>query len=193
MTSFSPLFQEQNNQWSDSWTKFFTEQRIGDMVKRINASGKDSELIKFECQMKEKVYPLLFEAVDSSFKPSIIHGDLWSGNSGVVEDIPIIFDPSSYYAHNEMELGIMNMFGGYTKEFFDSYHEVIPKMEPYYEERIKCYELYHHLNRESLPLFWLLNDDPFSFVLLLNLYLLSLNLKMLSCSAVGTEEEPFKS
>ncbi|GAC93870.1 fructosamine-3-kinase [Pseudozyma hubeiensis SY62] len=43
-------------------------------------------------------------------------------------------------------LGIMNMFGGFTQDFFDAYHEVIPRTEPYYNERLRLYELYHHLN-----------------------------------------------
>lgn len=40
----------------------------------------------------------------------------------------------------------MNMFGGFTQDFFEAYHEVIPRTEPYYKERLRLYELYHHLN-----------------------------------------------
>lgn len=77
---------------------------------------------------KLRVYPLIFnDEAMRSVRPSIIHGDLWSGNSGTDHDTgePIIFDPSSSYSHNEAELGIMRMFGGYTSDFFDSYHEVV--------------------------------------------------------------------
>lgn len=42
-----------------------------------------------------------------------------------------------------VRLGIMLMFGGFTAEFFDAYHKVIPRVEPHYNERIKLYELYH--------------------------------------------------
>lgn len=121
------------------------------MITRIDEQGKDSELMKLQCKMKEVVYPLLFENLESKFKPSLVHGDLWSGNSGVDQENGevIIFDPSSCYAHNEFELGIMHMFGGYNSQFFDAYHQVIPRLQPYYDERIKCYELYHHLNREK--------------------------------------------
>ena len=35
---------------------------------------------------------------------------------------------------------------GFTDEFFDTYHLIHPRSEPYYDERVKLYELYHHLN-----------------------------------------------
>lgn len=49
-------------------------------------------------------------------------------------------------------LGIMNMFGGFTQDFFDAYHEVIPKAEPHYSERLRLYELYHQYvaNQQAL-------------------------------------------
>ncbi|PWN89337.1 Ketosamine-3-kinase, partial [Acaromyces ingoldii] len=136
---------EQDNTWTASWPEFWADRRIGDLVRR---SG-DAELAKLEVQLREKVYPLIFnDEAMRSVRPSIIHGDLWSGNSGTDHDTgePIIFDPSSSYSHNEAELGIMRMFGGYSSDFFDSYHEVMPKAQPYYAERIEMYEAYHHLN-----------------------------------------------
>jgi len=95
------------------------------------------------------VYPLLFnQEAMKNVRPAIIHGDLWSGNAGTDEESgqPIIFDPSSSYSHNEAELGIMKMFGGYGNDFFDAYHRMIPKAQPYYNERQEMYEAYHHLN-----------------------------------------------
>jgi protein-ribulosamine 3-kinase len=94
--------------------------------------------------------------------------DLWSGNASRNEETgqPVIFDPCAYYAHNvrsfhtrspvftsrrqEMELGMMRLFGGFTKACFDAYHQVIPRMEPHYEERQQLYLLYHQLNHVYL-------------------------------------------
>ena len=37
-------------------------------------------------------------------QPVLLHGDLWSGNISQSEDgDPVIFDPASYYGHNEAE------------------------------------------------------------------------------------------
>ena len=105
---------------------------------------RDRILTKIVCSL-HRVYPVLLAPLEGKVKPSILHGDLWSGNAGTVANSgePAIFDPSSYYGHNEAELGIMNMFGGFTQDFFDAYHEAIPRTEPYYNERLRLYELYH--------------------------------------------------
>ncbi|BGP47594.1 hypothetical protein JCM10450v2_003459 [Rhodotorula kratochvilovae] len=83
-------------------------------------------------------------------KPSILHGDLWSGNARYSKNrnAPITFDPSSYYGHSEADLGITCMFGGFTPAFYQRYHELVPKTEPAdeYEQRMQLYEVYHHLN-----------------------------------------------
>jgi protein-ribulosamine 3-kinase len=65
---------------------------------------------------------------------------------------PITFDSSACYAHSEFELGIMKMFGGFGREFLEEYHRYAPKTEPVeeYEDRVKLYELYHHLNHYAM-------------------------------------------
>lgn len=40
--------------------------------------------------------PQWFEDIDP-IKPSILHGDLWSGNIGTVDGEPSAFDPAVYY------------------------------------------------------------------------------------------------
>ena len=90
-----------------------------------------------------------------------MHGDLWSGNAGkgLLDSIDptngpqdVIFDPSACYAHNEYELGIMKMFGGFGGGFLTRYHQLCPKTEPVgeYSDRVALYELFHHLNHYAL-------------------------------------------
>lgn len=78
-------------------------------------------------------------------RPSLLHGDLWSGNAGQTPDGVAIFDPASFYGHHEYDLGIASMFGGFGKRFYDSYFEEIPK-QPGFEKRLQLYELFHYLN-----------------------------------------------
>ena len=119
----------------------------------------------------------------------LLHGDLWvsgkrtlsspgslgkaqAGNTGTdnLTGEPIIFDPSSYFGHNESEyarcllyrrsavncfrcsLAIARMFSGFSQSFFTTYHEHLPKTEPVeeYELRGALYELYHYLNHTVL-------------------------------------------
>lgn len=43
---------------------------------------------------------------DIEIRPSLLHGDLWSGNIGTAEGNPSIFDPATYWGHHEAEWGV---------------------------------------------------------------------------------------
>jgi len=56
--------------------------------------------------MLGKVIPRLLRPMETggrSIKPALVHGDLWCGNAAVdtQTDRPLIYDPASFYAHNE--------------------------------------------------------------------------------------------
>ncbi|WWC73403.1 uncharacterized protein I206_107370 [Kwoniella pini CBS 10737] len=135
---------KQNNEFTENWEEFFRDKRLGDLINRI----EDSTINKEWEIMKEKTIPILLRSFNPPPKPVVLHGDLWSGNKGfdLISKSVVIFDPACYFGHNEADLGITHMFGGFTKDFYDSYHSIHPKSKPYYEERQKLYELYHHLN-----------------------------------------------
>ncbi|WVQ75264.1 hypothetical protein IAR50_004877 [Cryptococcus sp. DSM 104548] len=137
---------EQNNSWTEDWEAFWRDQRLGFLVNKIG----DKQLSSLFEQLKAKAIPLLLApgSFSPAPKPVINHGDLWSGNAGYDETTsqPVIFDPASYWGHNESDLGVTHMFGGFNAEFYDEYHKVHPRSEPHYDERQKLYELYHHLN-----------------------------------------------
>ncbi|KAF2275866.1 Ketosamine-3-kinase [Westerdykella ornata] len=154
----------QDNSYKESWADFYAENRLRFILRRAEKSnGSDKELHTLVEATASKVVPRLIG--DSHLNngkgvtPVVVHGDLWSGNasvgtigskSGEPEDV--VFDPSACYAHNEYELGIMKMFGGFGGSFLKEYHELCPKTEPVeeYEDRVKLYELYHHLNHYAL-------------------------------------------
>lgn len=135
---------QMDNTWTDTWQSFYADRRIGDMIRRIG----DSQLSAVEQDLRKYVYPLLLDTL-GDVKPVILHGDAWSGNvAWTPKGSGILFDPSSWYGHNEADLGITHCFGGFTKAFYDGYHSVLPKAEPaeYYDERIELYKLFHWLN-----------------------------------------------
>ncbi|KAM0754328.1 Ketosamine-3-kinase [Meredithblackwellia eburnea MCA 4105] len=135
---------EQDNTQEDTWAKFYSKRRIENILRRIG----DDELSAVGAALVERVIPRLLENVD--VRPSLLHGDLWSGNVAFSKNNkgPFTFDPASYYGHSEADLGITHMFGGFTSAFYSRYHEVIPRSHPVeeYEQRMWLYELYHHLN-----------------------------------------------
>ncbi|KAL7424825.1 hypothetical protein Q5752_000509 [Cryptotrichosporon argae] len=134
----------QDNTWADDWETFFRDRRLGDLVERM----ADVQVADEWERLKTRAVPLLLHAFDPPARPVILHGDLWSGNVGVDARTgrPVAYDPASYYGHGEADLGITHMFGGFSDAFYDAYHAVHPRSAPYYAERQKLYELYHHLN-----------------------------------------------
>lgn len=154
----------QDNSYKTSWAEFYAENRLMCILRQAEKNqGKKNDLRKLVEDTASKVVPrLLGDRHLNNGKgvtPVVVHGDLWSGNAGVgsigtdqgdPEDV--VFDSSACYAHNEYELGIMKMFGGFDSAFFKEYHELCPKSEPVeeYEDRVKLYELYHHLNHYAM-------------------------------------------
>jgi protein-ribulosamine 3-kinase len=127
------------------------------------SNGTEKELHNLVETTASKVVPRLLGDdhlnTGKGVTPVVVHGDLWSGNAsaGTIgsqggEPEEVVYDPSACYAHSEYELGIMKMFGGFGGSFLKDYHELCPKTEPVkeYEDRVKLYELYHHLNHYAL-------------------------------------------
>ena len=81
--------------------------------------------------------------------PSLIHGDLWSGNYLNTTGAPALIDPACYYADREMELAMMKLFGGFSVSVWNAYLEAFP-LPPGWQQRIRLYQLYHVLNHYLL-------------------------------------------
>ncbi|MFW6199926.1 MAG: fructosamine kinase family protein [Gemmatimonadota bacterium] len=75
--------------------------------------------------------------------PSLLHGDLWSGNvyPGPRGE-PVLIDPAVYRGHGEVDLAMTELFGGFGQEFYREYREVRPLAAGYREVRRHVYQLY---------------------------------------------------
>ncbi len=74
---------------------------------------------------------------------SLLHGDLWSGN--VLTDTagePVLVDPSVYRGHREVDLAMMELFGGFDSGVLAGYREEAPVAEGYETFRRDVYQLY---------------------------------------------------
>ena len=81
---------------------------------------------------------------------SLLHGDLWSGNSITDKDgNPAIIDPAAYYGWAEADLAMMTLFGAPPSTFFDAYQDVRP-LETGWRARFPLYNLYHVINHINL-------------------------------------------
>ena len=82
--------------------------------------------------------------------PSLLHGDLWSGNFITGTDGRAwLIDPAVYVGHAEADLAMTELFGGFSDRFYAAYREVSP-LDPGYRERRDLYNLYHLLNHLNL-------------------------------------------
>ena len=139
---------QSNNTTHTSWKDFFIEERIKPQLKILESNGLGKTLI-FELQheMLKKVSELL-SGIDES--PSLLHGDLWSGNYLVGQNNePIVIDPAAYFGHREAEFSIMKLFGGFPEKFYIRYQEIYP-FTAGADERIQIYTLYHLLNHANI-------------------------------------------
>ncbi len=102
---------------------------------------------------ERKVYDQLLDKLPDRIghlpKPSLNHGDLWSGNYLYSSNGPALIDPASYYADREFDLALMGMFGGFSPTVWDAYQETYP-LPSAWKERHTLYQLYHYLNHYHL-------------------------------------------
>ncbi|MEF8709040.1 MAG: fructosamine kinase family protein [Candidatus Accumulibacter propinquus] len=69
--------------------------------------------------------PALF--VDHQPQPSLLHGDLWSGNAALDDSGRLaLFDPAVYWGDRETDLAMSELFGGFPDSFHAAYREAWP-------------------------------------------------------------------
>ena len=135
----------QKNTPAVSWLTFFRECRLLPQFKM--AEGYFDPETRRKCER-------LLERLDSYLPepefPSLIHGDLWSGNAVCGPDGKAwILDPAAYVGHFEAELAMTELFGGFPSAFYAAYNEVNP-IDGGYRDRRDLYNLYHLLNHLNL-------------------------------------------
>ena len=82
---------------------------------------------------------------------SLLHGDLWGGNAGFLEDgTPVVLIWRSTTATSKRDLAMTELFGGFPAGFYEGYREVRPIDEEGYRRRRELYNLYHVFNHLNL-------------------------------------------
>ena len=127
----------QQNGWCDDWAEFWREKRMLPQLELARKNGFQLEAPS--CRVLESHRP----------QPSLLHGDLWSGNAGFTAEGPVVFDPAVYYGDREADLAMTELFGGFPREFYAAYNEAFPLPDGY-EQRKHLYNLYHLLNHLNL-------------------------------------------
>jgi protein-ribulosamine 3-kinase len=131
-----------------NWTEFYWNKRILFQYKLAERNGYAESELKLGIKRLEAGISEILSG--SKEAPSLLHGDLWSGNYMPDEKgNACLIDPAVYYGHREADLAMTKLFGGFDRQFYSSYNEAFPLKEGWqYRENI--YKLYHVLNHLNL-------------------------------------------
>ncbi len=133
----------QKNPWTADWVEFYVEHRLRYQFQLANRRGN----FRRQEELMAAVPALL---AGHTPEPSLVHGDLWSGNASVtVDGTPVILDPATYYGDREVDIAMSELFGRFPQPFYDGYDDTYP-LEPGYETRKILYNLYHIINHFNL-------------------------------------------
>ena len=130
-----------------AWTRFFRERRLGFQLDLAERNGWGGELLRLGDDLRSRVEGL-FDGYRP--QPSLLHGDLWSGNYAYLADgTPAIFDPAVYFGDREADLAMTELFGGFGADFYAGYR-CAWALDAGYTTRRTLYNLYHILNHVNL-------------------------------------------
>jgi fructosamine-3-kinase len=137
-TLIGPLLQP--NPEMDRWIPFFRDHRLLAMARAAEAEGRLPSRLLIRL---ERLGDRLPDYLTEPRAPSLLHGDLWTGNVLVRGDrIAGFVDPAIYWGHPEIELAFTTMFGTFGQAFFEAY-EALLLLEPgFHELRSALYKLY---------------------------------------------------
>lgn len=135
----------QRNNPTDDWIDFFIQQRVQPLIDKCLSQKLLSS--KHQSQF-ENLYKQLPGIFNEQQKPSLLHGDLWSGNFMYNENAePVLIDTAVYFGHPSIDLGMTTLFGGFRPGFYEAYNYHSPFPTNYQEQWKICnlYPLLIHL------------------------------------------------
>lgn len=131
----------QRNNFCATPAEFYISQRLEPQLKLARDTN-------YDLGISGKFFTNITEIIPRE-PPSLLHGDLWSGNYLVnPQGHPCLIDPAVAYAPREMDLAMMKLFGGFDPQVFTAYESEFP-LSDRFEERIPLWQLYYllvHLN-----------------------------------------------
>lgn len=128
---------KQSNEKRTEFISFFIDNRLQPQLEMALGHRTTRDLIPDF----EELYKRLPEIIPCE-KPSLVHGDLWSGNFLIgPEGKACLIDPAVSYSHRECDIAMTRLFGGFDCAFYDAYNEAFP-LERGWEERMDIFNLY---------------------------------------------------
>ena len=138
----------QPNRWTDDWGTFWAELRIRPLARELHTRGALTARQLATIETAAAGVGTLLKPAATADGPSLLHGDLWSGNvlfarseDGSGGGDPVLIDPAVYVGHREVDLAMSRLFSGFPRSFYRGYEEEWP-LQPGQARRRPAYELY---------------------------------------------------
>jgi len=129
----------QHNAPCDTWPELYRSRRLEPQLDLAESRGRIGKDLR---RRFDDLLDVLEDRVGPEEPPARLHGDLWGGNLHVGDDgEPCLIDPAVYGGHREVDLAMMQLFGGFGRRVFEAYDETWPLADGW-QERIPLYQLY---------------------------------------------------
>lgn len=136
---------QRNGGSHETWSAFWVEERLRVQTDLARSRGRCADSVF------DEVMEVTGTALSADLPLGLLHGDLWSGNFIVRDDgVPALIDPAVYVGHGEVDLAMTELFGGFSADFRDAYHDVRPISPEYEACRRPLYQLYYLLVHVNL-------------------------------------------
>jgi fructosamine-3-kinase len=123
---------------TDDWAEFFLERRLRPLTGRAVELGRIDPGALGEV---ERIGPHVAERCGPPEPPTLLHGDLWAGNRLVdAAGTNWLIDPAAHYGHREVDLAMMQLFGGFGDAAYDAYDDAFPLADGW-RDRVRWYQL----------------------------------------------------
>ena len=130
--------------WMKKWGDYFVKLRLLPQLKLAEKWGLENFR---ESKFIESIKVILNS---HSPEPSLLHGDLWSGNAGTQKDMKgVLIDPATYWGDREVDIAMTKLFGRFSNNFYLGYESIWPLSQSA-RDRTTIYNLYHLLNHANL-------------------------------------------
>jgi len=127
-----------SNEPTEDWATFYAERRLRPLAqlaferKRLGHRG---------IAAVERICERIGELAGPPERAARLHGDLWSGNVlAGVDGRPSLIDPSAFGGYREVDLAMLALFGGLSRDVIESYEDVTPLADGW-KDRVGLYEL----------------------------------------------------
>lgn len=128
------------------WVSFYRERRLRFQLQLAADKGHG----RLQANGERLCEHLAAFFTDYTPAPSLLHGDLWSGNIAFDDSRnPVLYDPAVYYGDRESDLAMSELFGRMPRAAYDAYQAAWP-LDAGYGVRRDLYQLYHVLNHLNL-------------------------------------------